>query len=212
MTQDSAFWDRHAESYAKSAISDPEAYEYTLARTQSYLTPEMSVLELGCGTASTAIRLAPSARHITASDISPRMGEIGARKAAEAGIDNLSIHTGDAFDPELAPGSYDVVLAFNLLHLLRDQQAVLARASDLLRPGGLFISKTICLPERGLALKLRAVMAVLPLLRAFGKAPFAKIGRISALDSAIEAAGFEIIETGNHPANPPRRYVVARKL
>lgn len=212
MTQDSVFWDRYAESYAKSAISDPEAYEYTLARSQSYLSPEMTVLELGCGTASTAIRLAPNTRQIIASDISPRMGEIGARRAAEVGIRNLTIHTGDAFDAALTPGSYDAILAFNLLHLLRDQAETLERIAELLPPGGLFISKTICLPERGLALKLRGILAVLPLLRLFGKAPFARIGRISALDKAVESAGFEIIETGNYPASPPRRYIVARKL
>ena len=48
------FWDKAAPGYAKSAISDMAAYEYTCARTQSYLKKTDRIYEAGCGTGGTA--------------------------------------------------------------------------------------------------------------------------------------------------------------
>ena len=74
--KNAAFWDKAAEKYAKSAIADPDAYEYTLGRTRTYLKPTDNVLELGCGTGSTALVLASDVAKISAVDISKGMLEI----------------------------------------------------------------------------------------------------------------------------------------
>ena len=58
MQQAETFWDGAAENYAKSPIRDVEAYNYTLERTRTYLSPTDKVLEVGCGTGSTALLLA----------------------------------------------------------------------------------------------------------------------------------------------------------
>ncbi len=50
------------------------------------------------------------------------------------------------------------------------------------------------------------------MMQMMGKAPFVKFMETAELETAIETAGFEIIETGNYPAAPPCRFVVARKL
>jgi hypothetical protein len=81
----------------------------------------------------------------------------------------------------------------------------------MLKPGGVFISKTICYSSDWRGIALRAIMAVVPILRAFGKAPYAKITTIPDLHSRIDALGYEVLEQGNHPASPPHRYIVARK-
>ena len=44
MNSQAEFWDKTASKYAKSSIADPAAYEYTLGRTRTYLTPKDSVL------------------------------------------------------------------------------------------------------------------------------------------------------------------------
>ena len=53
-----------APKYAKSPIKDVPAYEYTLGRTRSYLKPTDAVLELGCGTGGTALKLADAVAHL----------------------------------------------------------------------------------------------------------------------------------------------------
>lgn len=206
------FWDSAAEKYAKSPISDMDSYEYTLGRTKSYLREDDQVLEVGCGTGSTAMLLADSVADITASDLSGNMIAIAKRKAQEQGVTNVGFVAADMFDPAIGKDSYDVVLALNLIHLLEDTPAVMKRFGALVKPGGYFISKTVCKPGRGTPFKFRLMLWALPLMQLFGKAPFVKFMEIGELESHIAAAGFKILETGNHPAQPPSRYVVAQKL
>ncbi|WP_322866513.1 methyltransferase domain-containing protein [Aquicoccus sp. G2-2] len=204
-----AFWDGMAKRYAASPIRDVESYEYTLGRTRSYLGPDDKVLELGCGSGSTALRLADAAGDYVASDYAPAMVEIGRRKAAEAGVPNLRFEVAGAETPP--NGAFDAVLAFNLLHLVDDLDAALAAIAARVVPGGLFISKTTCLAEPGKSLGLSLLLMALPVARWLGKAPRVQFHTIARLDAAIETAGFDIAETGNHPAKPPSRYVVARR-
>ncbi len=55
---DAKFWDRAAPKYAASKIADTGGYERSLERMRALLNPDFTVLELGCGTGSTALRLA----------------------------------------------------------------------------------------------------------------------------------------------------------
>jgi len=139
------FWDKTADRYAKMPIRDVEAYEYTLERTRSYLAKTDRVLELGCGTGSTALLLAGSVAGITASDISPKMIEIGREKAEKEGVANARFLAAGVFDEAIDDGPYDAVRAFNRIQLIDDTDAAMRRIHALLKPGGTFISKTPCL-------------------------------------------------------------------
>jgi len=210
--QDTAkFWDKTAPKYAKSPIADEEAYTYTLERTRTYLSSEDSVLEVACGTGSTALLLAGSVRQIVASDISGAMIGIGEQKARDQGVSNVKFVKAELSDNSVESDPYDAVLAFNILHLLEDLPAAIGRVNRLLKPGGLFISKTICEPESGMPFKYKMIKTVLPLMQWVGMAPFVKFMSIRELEGTITSAGFKIIETGNYPASPPSRYIVARK-
>lgn len=211
MTQTAAFWDGIADGYAKSPIRDVEAYEYALGRTRSYLTASDRVLELGCGTGSTALLLSDSVGSIMASDLSPKMVEIGRRKAAEKGAENVEFLVADVHAAQRTGAPFDAVLALNLLHLLDDLPEALASIHATLRPGGHFISKTVCTSGGRWPLRFRLMKFALPLLQRLGKAPFVTFRTIEELEGEIQAAGFEIVETGNYPVSPPSRYIVARK-
>ena len=203
---DAAFWDRIARKYAAQPISNMDAYEYTLGRTKSYLRETDRVLELGCGTASTALLLAPGVGHITATDISPEMVQIGREKAQAEGVENIDNVVAGVGDPALGE-NYDAVLALNLLHLTDEPAQAIAEAFRMVAPGGLFISKTPCL--EGLFGLLRLPGAV---MHALGKWPKVQFISQKRLDEMMTAAGFEIIESGNDAGKkPPSRYIVARK-
>jgi ubiquinone/menaquinone biosynthesis C-methylase UbiE len=204
------FWDGIAEKYAKSPIKDTAAYEYTFERTQSYLGAEDAVLELGCGTGSTALRLAGSAGRIVASDISDGMLEVGRRNAAAQGVENVEFLQGDVFAPALDGQLFDVVMVFNTLHLVRDLDAVLARCHGLLKPGGLLISKTPCLGDVGL-LKRAMFRAVIPVLQLFRRAPFVSLLTSARLETGLSGVGFDIVERVTLPSDPSRPYIVARR-
>lgn len=211
MTDAARFWDKIARKYAKKPIGDKESYARTLDRTRSYLGATDVVLELGCGTGMTALTLSEAVDHITASDVSPEMIRIAEERAKEGGRTNARFVCAGVFDPAIEAGPYDAVMAFNLLHLLEDTAKALDRVRDLVKPGGLFISKTPCEPETGAPLSYRALRFVLPVLQWLGKAPYVKFMKAAELEDAVTAAGFTIIEVGSYPASPPNRYIVARR-
>lgn len=206
------FWDKIAEKYAKSPIADEDAYTYTLERTRSYLSPNDNILEVGCGTGSTALLLAGDVRQITASDLSGNMIRIGSEKARDQGVSNVTFVSAELFDSAIESRPYDAILALNLLHLLEDMPAAIRRINGLLKPGGTFISKTVCALGSGMPLKFRLIKMILPLMQLIGKAPYVNFMEIKDLEKIISAGGFKIIETGNYPASPPNRYIVAQKV
>jgi len=213
MTQPAAFWDKAAPKYAKSPIADQAAYEYTLERTRSYLKPTDHVLELGCGTGSTAILLAPHVAQISAFDLSPGMLDIARAKTEKEGVDNL-IYTISGEVP--TSGSYDVVMGYSLFHLVPDMEKRFAQINALLPKGGYFISKTVCLgqPSQGFGGRLKSglIRLAIPVMQWIGKAPYVRSLSVAQLEDAITQAGFDIVESGNHPKGPPpARYIVARK-
>jgi len=191
-----------APRYAARPLDHPDAYAAWLARARSYLTPDSRVLEVGCGTGSTAIALAPDAGEILATDFSPAMIEIARSRAGDT--PNLRFDVAPADRPQ---GQFDVVMAFSLLHLLPDRAAGLAALAAQVKPGGLLITKTVCLWRK--RLYLGPVIAVLRLL---GKAPQVHMVDADRLVEKIRAAGFEIVEQGDYPAGGISRFIVARKL
>ena len=207
MPDPASFWDKRADKYAKSPIKNLEAYHETLDRTRKHLSASAEVLEVGCGTGTTALLLAPSAQRITATDVSSRMIEIAREKAATEQVENVRFVRATPFDEVLPKGSFDVVLAFNFLHLLEDLPAAVRRLHELLKPGGLFISKTVCLAEHS-----RLWSVAVAVLRPLRVAPYVRCLKVAELDDTITDGGFEILETGFFPPSPPSRYVVARKV
>ena len=199
-----AFWDKVAPKYAKQPIKDQTAYEQTLDRIRGHLSPSDHVLELGCGTGATALLLAPKVAHITATDISP--GMIAQANDRLVGGENVTFKAAQPQELTAPEGGYDVVMAQNLIHLLEDTEGFVSNVHRLLKPGGLFISKTPCLAHFN-----RFLMLIIPVMQVFGKAPFVKTLSITELEGAISWDGFDIIETGSYPAKPPSRFIVARK-
>ena len=200
---DAAFWDRIAPKYAKSAISDQDAYETGLKRTQSHLKAGDTVLELGCGTGSTALLMRPHVSTYVASDISPGMIQIARGKVGAEGVD---FRVAGVRAEDYADLSLDAVLGYNLFHLVPDLDAALSEVHAMLPKGGRFISKT---PALGKRWYLRPLIKALQLV---GKAPHVNLFTVEELDQAITRAGFRIVETGLYPPKTPSRFVVAEKV
>ncbi|MEO0981075.1 MAG: class I SAM-dependent methyltransferase [Pseudomonadota bacterium] len=168
--RDARFWDKIADGYAKNPVRDQRAYEKKLAITQEYFTPDSEVLELGCGTGSTAIAHAPHVKRIHAVDMSAAMLDIARGKADEAGVSNIDFEQASVEAFQAPAGSYDVVMGHSLLHLLADRETATAKIYDLLKPGGVFISNTVCL--KGTPSYLRILYRVMiPAMRLVGRAP-----------------------------------------
>lgn len=203
------FWNRNAARYARSPIADMRGYERTLERVQALLAPTDEVLELGCGTGTTALRLAPHVHRLVATDVSPDMIAIAQGKLASQPIPQLEFRLADADRPQTAEGEFDAVLAFNLLHLVDDLDQTLGGAVRALRPGGLLISKTPCLMDMNPLIPKFAV----PLMQAVGLAPPVLCFAADTLTAAFQRQGLtiEALERHGTKGRDFRLFLVARK-
>jgi S-adenosylmethionine-dependent methyltransferase len=122
--------------------------DLAFANLQEFLPPprrtqSLQVLDLGCGTGATSIRLARLGFEVTLLDWSPAMLDLAERKAVEAGVsDNMKIRRGDAAHLAniFGPASFDVVLCHNVLEYVDDPNAVLIGATRLMRNSSAILS------------------------------------------------------------------------
>jgi ubiquinone/menaquinone biosynthesis C-methylase UbiE len=200
---DTDFWDKAAHKYAKSAISDMAAYTQTMDRIKAILQPHHRVLELGCGTGSTALELASGVERYIGTDNSPGMIQIAQGKLPP-NLPHLSFAVHTAGD--LPTGTNDVILALNLLHLVDNLEEVLANVYAGLPSGGLFIAKTGLMKDGAWILSL-----VIPVMQMIGKAPFVGNLHETDLTKLLNNAGFEVTETLIQKGIVPRMFTIARK-
>ncbi len=187
MTQPSRFWDRMADGYAKRPVGDEAAYQKKLEITRGYLRPDMEILELGCGTGTTAIAHAPLVKHIRAIDISSRMIEIAQEKADVGKVGNVTFEQATIEELDAPDHSFDAVLGLSILHLLEDKEEAMAKVRKLLKPGGVFVTSTVCLGDRMKWFKL-----IGPIGRFLGLIPLVRVFTAKDLEDSLTRAGFEI--------------------
>ena len=208
MAESDKFWDKTAERYAKSPVSDEATYQKKLAETQSFFTPNMRILEFGCGTGTTAVQHAPHVQHIDAIDISENMLEIGRGKAREADVKNITFTRGTLTEFNAETGGLDAVLGLNVIHLLPDRQAVFAEVVRILKPGGIFVSSTVCLGNS----YLRFIKLAVPLGKLLGLMPDVFVLTEAELAVEFTNAGFVIERQWHHGKNGIAVFMVARKV
>ncbi|WP_406263516.1 methyltransferase domain-containing protein [Actinacidiphila glaucinigra] len=132
-----AYWDTVADRFDEEpdhGLREPAVREAWGARLREWLPgAPADVLDLGCGTGSLARLAAEQGHRVTAVDRSPRMAALARAKLAGTGARVL---LGDAAEPPVVEGRFDVVLVRHLLWALPDPVAVLRRWARLLRRGG----------------------------------------------------------------------------
>ena len=183
------FWDLISTRYAASPISDMKAYETKIEKIKSYLSPDDLVLDIGCGTGTQCGDLAGNVRQVTGIDISSRLLAIAEQRIAERKLGNIEFINTSLYDERLIANSFDVVMAFYVMHFFEDTDAVFKRIHDLLKPGGLFISETACIAEKN-----RVMGKVLRFAGHLGLLPKINLLTTRQLEQTLEKAGFRIVD------------------
>ena len=131
-----AEWDREAATFDEPAdhgLADPACRAAWRDLLVDALPPAPArVADLGCGTGTLSLLLAEQGHRVDAVDFSP---EMVARARAKVGA-VASVVQGDASDPPLERGAYDVVLSRHVLWAMPSPAAALRRWIDLLTPRG----------------------------------------------------------------------------
>jgi len=205
MNHSTKFWDKIAERYAKQPIADEASYQKKLQVTQQYFHPEMEVLEFGCGTGSTAIIHAPYVKHIRAIDISSKMIEIAQDQADAQNIKNIKFEQLTIDELTVSDCTFDVVLGLSILHLLENKEQVIAKVHKILKPGGIFVSSTVCLGD---AMQWFKIIA--PIGKFFGLFPLVKVFTAKELENSLVDANFTI-DYQWQPSKNKAVFIVAKK-
>ncbi|MCP4153292.1 MAG: class I SAM-dependent methyltransferase, partial [bacterium] len=139
-------------------------------------------------------------------DISSKMLAVAKRKAAERTIKNVDFKQSTLSGAGYQKEAFNVILGFNILHLLEDAGKGVQGINELLKPGGLFISATPCLGEEktflGKSLFFLSKLGLVPQIRHF---------QISELEGLIANGDFQIVEAENSSDSPPNYFIVAKK-
>lgn len=97
------------------------------------------------------------------------------------------------------------MLGLNIIHLQDNWKEVIAQVYQMLKPGGVFVSSTICIGDTMGFLKL-----VAPIGSRLGLIPQLAIFKIGDLESALTSTGFEIDHQWQ-PGQGKAVFIVAQK-
>jgi ubiquinone/menaquinone biosynthesis C-methylase UbiE len=107
-----------------------------LGETLLKLLPPMVIADLGAGEGTFSQLLAQRAERVIAIDNSEKMVEFGTTTARENGFTNLEYRLGDIEDPPIEPGTIDLAFFSQALHHAQKPRQAVARAFEILKPGG----------------------------------------------------------------------------
>ena len=129
-------WDLYAPIYKRAMKADQRIYEFMYDRIPAQIRG-MDVLEIATGPGLLAKHVAPSARHMIATDYSD--GMIAEAKKGDC-PENLTFEVADAMNLSYAADSFDAVIIANALHIVPDPEKALTEIDRVLKPGGILIA------------------------------------------------------------------------
>jgi 2-polyprenyl-3-methyl-5-hydroxy-6-metoxy-1,4-benzoquinol methylase len=212
MNKAEQFWDKLADSFDKSEDQFDKIHVATIENTKKYLKASDVVLDYGCATGNKSFALADYVKKLKGIDISSKMIELAKRKAAEREIKNIDFSHALIFDESLKKESFEAVLAFNILHAVKENRKALDRINELIKPGGLFISTTPCLKEK-VALPNKLLLLSYLILIKLGFVPnVLSRFKIHDLVDLVKSGNFEILKTEKLYHKITGYFIVAKKI
>lgn len=201
------FWNLIAPKYAASPIADIAAYQMKIEKLKSYLSSEDYVLDIGCGTGTQCDDLAKYAKHVTGIDISSKLLAIAEMRKEEREIKNVEFEQTTVFDRRFESASFNVVMAFYVLHFYENIDEVVRRIYYMLKPGGFFILETACLGDKntitGKIIRLAGKLGFMPLINLLST---------QQIEQALEQAGFCVVEKIKFSESNDEYTLIAKKL
>lgn len=108
--------------------------------SQLDITPEMTVLDIGCGLGGTARHIVHRyGARVTGIDLTPLFVEVGQALNARVHLDEaIDLHVASATDMPLADATFDLATMFHVGMNIADKEHLFAEVARVLKPGGRF--------------------------------------------------------------------------
>ena len=205
MKKSERFWDRLSKNYDQPDKLNKVLKYQSIKTIKEYLKNSDIVLDFGCATGTVVFAIADQVKEVHGIDISSKMIKIAKQRAIEHKIDNVHFTRSTIDDYPNRDASFDMILAFSVLHLLENSEVVMQKINKLLKQGGYFISLTPCLGEKRMFRFLSSLGQSIRIL------PFVQNYKTIDLEKSIFAGNFEIVESKSLENNPLEHFIVARR-
>jgi ubiquinone/menaquinone biosynthesis C-methylase UbiE len=194
------YWDRHAKNYDRSMAILGGPIPRMVALAADAVRGSARVLEVAAGTGLVTTSLARAADEVVATDYAAAMVAALEARVKRDGLTNVRCEQADVYALRFEPGSFDAVVAANVLHLVPDLEGAIAALVRVLRPGGRLVVPTYCHAQTTASRVLSRLLAVtgFPGRRRF---------TLERLRDAVETAGIEISRVELLPGLIPIGYV-----
>lgn len=141
MTDNKTFWNKEAEKFSRSGNKESKRL---VEKSLPYLNEKDKLLDFACGTGQSSLLFSDHLHSVVGLDYSEEM----IRYANENSKENVTFFSGSLDHSILEVGSFDVIVAFNVLHLMDDLKTVKETFYKALKPGGYFISYSPCMTNK----------------------------------------------------------------
>jgi len=195
-----AYWNRHTTNYDRSMLLIGRPIPRMVELAAEAVRGTERVLEVAAGTGLVTLALAREAREVVATDYAAAMAATVEARVREAGLTNVRCEQADIYALRFKPGSFDAVVAANVLHLVPELDAALAALRSMLKPGGRLIVPTYCHDETRLSWIVSRLLAVsgFPSHRRF---------TVRSLHQSLETAGLSASRAETLPGIIPIGYI-----
>lgn len=212
MNKTEKFWDKLAKDVDENSdLLDKEQLK-TIKDIEQYIKNDSIILDYGCARGGIALELSTRVKEVQGIDISSKMIQIAAKRAASRNIRNAHFTHTVITDCTFKPETFDVILALNTFHLVEGLEDAIKQLATLLKPGGILISQTPCLGERSSLVSFMASSLLWMAVKS-GFLPTIGFYKGDNLKNMMNHAGLEIVETRTIKESLSTSYFfVARRL
>ena len=135
------FWDNVAGVYDVFVnVINRKTHQKLRRIVSSLIEPDDTVLECACGTGLLSAVIAPKCRQLTATDFSEKMLKKAEKNCRS--FRNITYDQADITALPFADGSFDKVVAGNVIHLLDNPMTALSELNRVCKDGGMLIIPT----------------------------------------------------------------------
>ena len=135
------FWDKAAGLYDLfEMVYNGKVYKGLAMKVAEFIESADDVLECACGTGMISRHIAPKCHSLIATDVSEGMMKQAKKHCSR--FQNVTIQKADIMALEWREGTFDKVVAGNVIHLLDDPHGALAELLRVCKKGGLVIIPT----------------------------------------------------------------------